>query len=173
MDCRDYQRMFGLPYKEDSQREVIYFEVYLEDNEDSEYFRGLKRASPEGIALRAAFEKALYTPKNPDDEVQVSHLEIPARRIVCPLCNGKGSHVNPSIDSHGLSREDFDDDPDFRENYFSGMYDVPCYRCHGKNVCLVVDEGRCNRSLLAYFYRQEAEERAYNAMCEAEMRFGC
>jgi hypothetical protein len=42
--------------------------------------------------------------------------------------------VNPSIDSHGLSREDFDQDPDFEEDYFSGVYDVPCYVCSGARV---------------------------------------
>jgi hypothetical protein len=53
---------------------------------------------------------------------------------VCPRCRGEGKHVNPSIDSHGLSREDFDQDPDFEEDYFSGVYDVPCYVCSGARV---------------------------------------
>jgi len=53
---------------------------------------------------------------------------------VCELCNGKGSHVNPSIDCGGLTREDFDEDPDFAEGYFDGMYDVPCYMCNGRRV---------------------------------------
>lgn len=149
MDCRDYQRMFGLPYREDNHKMMIY--IYDEDGPES----------PEEIA---AFEKACYE----DNE-----LGMPAKRIVCPLCNGKGSHVNPSIDSHGLTREDFDDDPDFAENYFSGMYDVPCYRCNGRNVCLVVDEEKCDKHLLAYFRRVEEDERQYNAMCASELRMGC
>jgi hypothetical protein len=53
---------------------------------------------------------------------------------VCPRCRGEGKHVNPSIDSHGLTREDFDQDPDFEEDYFSGVYDVPCYVCSGARV---------------------------------------
>jgi predicted methyltransferase len=53
---------------------------------------------------------------------------------VCELCNGKGSHVNPSIDCGGLSREDFDDDPKFYGDYMDGMYDVPCYMCNGRRV---------------------------------------
>jgi hypothetical protein len=59
---------------------------------------------------------------------------VPAYFIVCGTCDGKGSHVNPSIDSHGLSREDFDEDPDFAESYFAGHYDVPCHECHGRRV---------------------------------------
>lgn len=51
--------------------------------------------------------------------------------VICGLCRGEGTHVNPAIDSHGLTREDFDDDPDFAESYFAGHYDVPCVRCSG------------------------------------------
>ena len=53
---------------------------------------------------------------------------------VCSTCNGKGSHVNPSIDASGISGEDFDADPDFKEDYLSGAYSVPCYGCGGKRV---------------------------------------
>lgn len=53
---------------------------------------------------------------------------------VCGTCGGAGKHVNPSIDSHGLTREDFDEDPDFREDYFSGRYDVTCNECGGRRV---------------------------------------
>ena len=53
---------------------------------------------------------------------------------VCPLCDGKGKHVNPSIDAHGISREEFDEDPDFRESYFRGDYDQRCNLCGGEKV---------------------------------------
>ena len=32
--------------------------------------------------------------------------------MICPICKGEGSYVNP-IDSNGLTGEDFADDPDF------------------------------------------------------------
>jgi hypothetical protein len=51
----------------------------------------------------------------------------------CPTCDGKGTHVNPSIDASGLTGEDMSD-PDFREDYLSGVYNVPCYHCHAKRV---------------------------------------
>lgn len=57
---------------------------------------------------------------------------------VCETCNGKGSHVNPSIDCCGLSSDDFAEDPDFAEDYFSGTFDVPCYECGGQRVVPVV-----------------------------------
>lgn len=49
----------------------------------------------------------------------------------CPACNGKGTVVNPSIDAGGLTQEDFEQDPDFAEDYFGGMYNVACMACGG------------------------------------------
>lgn len=53
---------------------------------------------------------------------------------VCPRCEGRGKIVNPSIDGHGLSQEDFDQDPDFEEAYFAGRYDIACTECRGLRV---------------------------------------
>lgn len=54
--------------------------------------------------------------------------------IVCPRCRGEGTIVNPEIDGNGLTSSDFDEDPDFRENYFSGVYDISCPCCNGQRV---------------------------------------
>ena len=61
-------------------------------------------------------------------------FEIPVEWEVCDTCRGSGKVVNPNIDAGGLTREDFDEDPDFREEYFSGAYDVQCPECNGRNV---------------------------------------
>ena len=53
---------------------------------------------------------------------------------VCESCGGRGVYVNPNIDAHGLSREDFDEDPDFADDYRSGVYDVRCGECRGERV---------------------------------------
>jgi len=67
-------------------------------------------------------------------ETEEGETDVPCIYEVCSVCQGRGKHVNPSIDYGGLSSEDFDQDPDFRENYFSGMYDVPCVSCKGNRV---------------------------------------
>lgn len=69
-----------------------------------------------------------------DDEYTESGRWVPIKMAVCPLCNGSGEVVNPSIDAHGLTREDFDEDPDFEESYFRGDYNQPCGLCHGEKV---------------------------------------
>jgi hypothetical protein len=100
---------------------------------------------------------------NEDDCDCASKVErIPVRYEVCGTCEGKGKHVNPNIDRNGLTAEDFDEDPDFRENYFSGMYDVPCNECHGNRVSLVVDEARATEAQVNWvteWYVEEANDR--------------
>jgi hypothetical protein len=54
--------------------------------------------------------------------------------ILCPVCNGEGKTVNPNIDDNGLTEEDFREDPDFAEDYKSGVYDITCNACHGLRV---------------------------------------
>lgn len=51
--------------------------------------------------------------------------------MICPACSGDGHCVNPNIDSHGLTAEDFAEDPDFAEDYRNGTYDVRCEACKG------------------------------------------
>lgn len=100
-----------------------------------------------------------------DDDVEVA---LPTKKEVCPACRGNGSHVNPSIDAHGLTREDFDADPDFAENYMAGGYDVTCYVCGGLRVVDVVDEGRCDPQLLATYQRQKSDREHDDAIARSE-----
>ena len=59
---------------------------------------------------------------------------VPIEFQVCWVCDGTGTHVNPSIDASGLTQADFEENPDLYENYFSGMYDQECNLCHGEKV---------------------------------------
>jgi len=99
--------------------------------------------------------------------------EIPAEYQVCDVCDGKGTHVNPGIDSHGLSREDFDADPDFAEDYFSGAYDVTCNNCNGRNVEPVVAWERLDPDTRKIVEEFIDDHYAYQRECEAERRYGC
>ena len=97
---------------------------------------------------------------------------LPVRYEVCPTCEGKGHHVNPGIDAHGLTAEDLYDDPGFAEDYYSGMYDQTCNECHGKRVIEVVDEDRCDPELLKAYRDQQKWDRIFDAEMAAERRFG-
>lgn len=113
-----------------------------------------------------------YTFKNGEIEQDV---KLPGHFAVCPRCEGRGKHVNPSIDEHGISPEEFAEDPDFEEAYFSGRYDVRCYECNGDRVVSEVDESRLTKfqKILwaAHQYRLSADA-SYEAECAAERRMG-
>lgn len=89
---------------------------------------------------------------------------------VCDVCEGRGSHVHPGIDSHGITSEEMDEaGDDFREDYMSGRYDVPCARCHGRRVMPVPDRDDRNRVMYENYVRHHHQ---YLAEREAEMRMG-
>lgn len=98
---------------------------------------------------------------------EVTHT-VPIKFEVCPTCDGRGKHANPSVDCNGLSADDFAEDPDFAEDYVSGRYDVSCYECGGRNVVPV-----CADEKVSELLREKAEEDAYfRSIQEAERRMG-
>jgi hypothetical protein len=90
---------------------------------------------------------------------------------VCPRCEGRGKHVNPAIDGHGLSAEDFDQDPDFREDYFSGVYDVPCYECKGDRVVKVPNWLALTPDECHAIHLHLEDEADYRALCRMEQQW--
>lgn len=106
------------------------------------------------------------------DELEV---EVPCVFAVCGTCDGKGSHVNPSIDAHGITGEEWERDwsPEERESYMSGGYDVACNECGGKRVVPELDRERTPEWVVkalddkAQADAEDAWERA------AERRMGC
>lgn len=111
-----------------------------------------------------------------DEETNEVEIELPAKYEVCGRCDGEGKHVNPAVDGNGISREDFDQDPDFEEAYRGGLYDVTCERCGGKRVSLVVDVQECKRQglerELAAYREHRRELREVDAISESERRMG-
>jgi len=91
---------------------------------------------------------------------------------VCGTCDGRGSYVNPSIDSHGLSREDFDDDPDFADDYRGGRYDVACDACGGSRVVPVVDAEANDAALVKAVQEAESDAWQYARECVREREMG-
>lgn len=91
---------------------------------------------------------------------------------VCPTCDGKGSHVNPSIDCNGISAEDFYNDRDFAEDYMQGMYDVPCYGCKGQRVVPEIDTKQTKKDVLELYYELIEDREQYLAIQESERRMG-
>lgn len=105
-----------------------------------------------GLPSWATFDEGNMTISFSHDTGEEEPREIVLRAvyIVCPTCKGTGSHVNPSVDMNGLSQEDFDDDPGFREDYFGGVYDVTCNTCGGKRVIPEPADNNDEQDLMLY-----------------------
>ena len=87
-------------------------------------------------------ELTIYGDDTEDSPERV--VELPAKKAVCPKCEGHGSILNPSIAQHAYSAEEFEEsfpNEEDRAEYFrrGGMYDVKCPTCKGANVIDVVD----------------------------------
>jgi len=123
-------------------------------------------------AMNGGDKGKIVFPEWDDDDCEIEH-ELPTKFEVCSLCQGKGTHVNPSIDANGLSSEDFYDDPDFAEDYLSGVYEQTCNNCHGKRVESVVDEDRCDPEILKKYYDYLEGEAEHQRESDWERRMGC
>lgn len=98
-----------------------------------------------------------------------NELRVGAHYEVCGTCRGNGSHVHRGIDGHGLTADDFAEDPDFGEAYYSGAYDVPCEECDGQRVVLVANEDDTNFSVYQEVQQAEYE---YQAELAHARRYG-
>ena len=83
--------------------------------------------------------------------------------IICPVCDGDGTCVNPAIDCNGLTAEDFAEDPDFAQSYFNHLYDVTCAPCGGsgkiqQSAMRRLEEAAVDRRLAA---REDGNFEAY------------
>lgn len=107
-----------------------------------------------------------------DYDVENPPADVPAVYQVCSTCEGKGTHVNPSVDCNGLTAEDFAEDPDFAEDYFRGVHDVTCYGCDGARVEPVLDRARVSPVVLEAIERWLDCEAMLRAEQLAELRMG-
>lgn len=115
--------------------------------------------------------KMIITFEYDDGENEPIEYTLQCDFVVCEYCRGQGKYVNPSIDSHGISPEEFDEDPSFREDYFSGRFDVKCQACKGQRV---LPEPKTSDSKAFKVWRELCEDRAaYARECEFERRMGC
>ena len=140
---------------------------YYRDYEDRNYYSDHRvRAGSSAKWYKSLDQKRMIAEVDSTDEDGNEELiEVPFTWEVCPTCQGKGKHTNPSIDASGISSEEFHDDPDFEESYLRGDYDVNCYNCGGIRVVAVTND--------EVVLEAEREQREYERIRDAERRMGC
>lgn len=112
-----------------------------------------------------------------DGENEPVTIELPAHWEICSRCAGDGTS---SAYLGSFTREDFIEDPDFAEDYMSGVYDRPCEKCHGSGKVLEINRDACTtedqkRALAhlddeAEYKRQSFAERKAESLMLGESR---
>lgn len=119
-------------------------------------------------------EQQVMAESDGDEGLDVEYIvRVNVKFVVCPLCKGKGKHVNPSIDASGISAEDFEDDPSFKEDYLSGLFDVPCFACKGERVQIELDREANPPLIVKAIDEKEEQEAHFRAMERMERAMGC
>lgn len=137
-----------------------------------DYFGSFGQLLPTERKIDEARKVLIFTLENDEGE-EIEH-ELPIRFCVCGTCEGSGKHVNPSIDAHGITSEEWDRDwdPEEREGYFRGDYDVTCSECNGERVVPEIDEEGANKETLKILRDWQKSEIEYRACVAAERRYG-
>ena len=105
---------------------------------------------------------------------ELYETKLPTRFEVCDRCSGHGTHVNPAIDGHGVTADEWNDwGEESQSMYLSGGYDVSCHECDGMRVVLIVVEDSLNEKDREQWTNHVYECYAYEAERLAEERMGC
>lgn len=102
-----------------------------------------------------------------NDEERVA----PHKWAICGQCDG---HGKSSAYLGAYTRDDMDEQgPDFEDDYMSGRYDRACECCDGSGKVMVADYTRMKPEEIAAHKEDLADDAEYDAMVEAERRYGC
>lgn len=156
--------------------------------DDYNYYNDHRVRESDGLtrdnsAMTLTWMRAIEDDERDDPAIEalgdVDEIEVvfPGKFIMCPTCDGRGKHVNPSIDAGGIGEDDEFWEDDIDDNgesmYASGRYDVTCYQCAGRTTWLDIDEAHADAMMLAKYHEYRDDEAEYEAERRAERRMGC
>lgn len=104
-------------------------------------------------------------------------IEVPSEYVVCPTCRGSGSTVFGwgKRDAAVFTYEDFEQDPDLKDDLLNGIYNKSCPECNGLRVISVIIEERFkqqNPEKYELWLNQEKEMIELRQLEEMERRYG-
>ena len=102
-------------------------------------------------ATELLLEGGLINRKDLSEDAERYAIPVKTKFEICNQCNGSGTMVSPSIDCNGLTSDDFDKDPSFESDYFSGAYNERCSTCLQYEGRQVVVTHCDHQHLISYF----------------------
>jgi hypothetical protein len=124
-------------------------------------------------AEREVFVIEFDPPDDAPEDAEPEVVEVPIRFEVCETCDGRGKHVNPSIDAHGIGAEEWEQewDEEERESYFRGGYDIRCNECSGRRVVPVPNLGSLDETCRKRVQERIESHEQHNHEMAAERRY--
>ena len=89
---------------------------------------------------------------------------------LCNMCKGSGEVCNPSVDASGITQDQFEEDPQFEEDYIKGRYNIQCPTCKGLRV---EREPSLPKEIQNIINKEAEEDREYIRHCALEQALGC
>lgn len=112
-------------------------------------------------------EALIYAINDKGEEYGSDTIECTGEMIVCPTCQGKGSHFRKDLDENNLvqgMQEDYDEEG--IEAYRSGSFDQICTECKGQNVVQSPNLPEwANKSISQWEQDKIHDEQVYRAEC--------
>lgn len=102
-------------------------------------------------ATQLLLEGKLISHKDLSDDADRYAISVKTKFELCSQCRGSGTMVNPNIDCNGLTSEDFNNDPSFESDYFSGAYNQTCSACNQYEGRQIVVTHCDHQHLIDYF----------------------
>jgi len=87
------------------------------------------------MITRLYHESFEYQEQYNAEKLGTTGIQVQATKIVCPTCNGTGSHFRADLDENLMVQSIQEDaDEDSWQAYRGGAFDQVCTECSGRNV---------------------------------------
>lgn len=97
-------------------------------------------------------------------------IYVSAQYVVCPCCNGNGTHFRKDLDESALIESmELDGDYEGLEFHSKGAFNQLCMSCNGKRVVYEFQLPKWAEKLISEWQDEERRDRAYAMQ---EKRFG-
>ena len=120
--------------------------------------------------------KTAFTIYATDADGEEYEISLPSRWAICDACRGDGTttrHIE--CDGGGFTASEWNeachDDPDFADDYRSGVYDRACPDCDGSGKVQEIDDERLTDEQRAAYEAEAEAERFCRAERDAERRY--
>jgi hypothetical protein len=140
----------------------------MDKRDYSNAFGGL----PKGSVVNESKRTVSIPVSDEDEEGEYEEMvELPYRYVICEVCEGHGTHVNPSVDRDGITEsERAEMDPEEWSAYRGGAYDQTCNTCGGSGKAVDFDREKMTPEQIKFLTKHEEDQYEFAKMDREDAR---